>query len=163
MKELTEVENLIWTNIEENCIGRENAITQMTLFGLLGFYPEYNPPNTFRALRKVMRGLKQKRPVLESLGNRPGYHKPKDWKEINDCLERRRKAAIRQLALNKQMLLVCKDLFPNEVAEQLRLFDEELLKDLDTSQKEGKTVATRQFGKNEVKVVEVIKKQDKQK
>lgn len=158
MKELTPVENLIWKNIEENCVGKENAVTQMTLFGLLGFYPEYNTPKTFRALRKVMRGLKQKRPLLESLGNRPGYHKPKDWGEINDCLERRRKAAIRQLSLNKQMLFVCKDLFPNEVAEQLRLFDEELLKDLDTSEKEEKIVYKRQFGKN---VVEVVKKQDK--
>jgi len=158
MKELTLVENLIWTNIEKNCVGKENAITKMTLFGLLVFYPDYVTPKTFRALRKVMRGLKQKRPILESLGNRPGYHKPKDWGEINDCLERRRKAAIRQLSLNKQMLLVCKALFPNEVAEQLRLFDEELLKDLDTPQKEEKTISTRQFGKNEVKVVKVTKK-----
>jgi len=130
-----------------------------------------------------MRGLKQKRPVLESLGNRPGYHKPKDWGEINSCLERRRKAAIRQLSLNKQMLLVCKDLFPNEVAEQLKMFE---LEPLNTSQKDKeyekmqkktyeemcqkagikkeylcKTIFTRQFGKNEVKVVEVIKKEDK--
>ncbi len=75
----------------------------------------------------MIRELKQKRPLLESLGNRPGYHKPKDWKEIDDCLKRRRKTAIRQLALNKQMLLVCKDLFPNEVAEQLRMFEKELL------------------------------------
>ena len=158
MKDLTEVEELIWTTIEKNCIGKENAVTQSTLFGLLGFYPEYNPPKTFRALRKMMRGLKQKRPLLESLSNRPGYYKPNDWGEINDCLERRRKTAVRQLALNKQMLFVCKDLFPNEVAEQLRLFDEELLKDLDTSQKEEKTVFKRQFGKDEVKVVKVIKK-----
>ena len=152
MKDLTPTEDLIWSNIEKNCIGKENSISQMTLFGLLGFYPEYNPPKTFRALRKVMRGLKQKRPLLESLSNSPGYYKPKDWKEINSCLERRRKTAIRQLSLNKQMLLVCKDLFPNEVAEQLRLFDEELLKDLGKPQIR-ETVFTRQFGKNEVKVV----------
>lgn len=132
MKDLTEVEELIWTNIEKNSIGKENAVSQKVLFGLLGFYPEYDTPKTFRSLRKMMRGLKQKRPLLESLSNQPGYYKPKDWKEIDGCLERRRKTAIRQLALNKQMLLVCKDLFPNEVAEQLRLFDEELLKDLNT-------------------------------
>ncbi|MBA7661829.1 hypothetical protein ES703_69849 [subsurface metagenome] len=152
MKKLTEVEELIWKNIEKNCVGKENAVTQMTLFGLLGFYSEYKTPPTFRALRRMMRGLKQKRPLLESLSNSPGYYKPKDWGEINDCLERRRKTAVRQLSLNKQMLLVCKDLFPNQVAEQLRLFDEELLKDLDTPQKGEKTVSTRQFGKNGVKV-----------
>lgn len=161
MKELTKVENLIWTNIEKNSIGKENAVSQKILFGLLSFYPGYKTPPTFRALRRMMRGLKQKRPLLESLSNRPGYYKPKDWGEINDCLERRRKTAIRQLSLNKQMLLVCKDLFPNEVAEQLRLFDEELLKDLNTPQKGEKTVSTRQFGKDEVKVVKVVKKGDK--
>jgi len=127
MKELTPIENLIWTNIEKNCVGKENAISQDTLLGMLSFYPEYDIPLTIRELRKVIRELKQKRPLLESLSNKSGYHKPKNWEEIRGCLERRRRTAIRQLALNKQMLLVCKDLFPNEVAEQLRMFEKELL------------------------------------
>ncbi len=33
MKDLTEIEELIWTNIERNCIGKKNAVTQKTLFG----------------------------------------------------------------------------------------------------------------------------------
>jgi len=126
MEDLNEVEKLIWSWIEKENVGKENAISQKTLFGALGFYPELKVPSTLRQLRKVMRGLKQKRPVLESLKNSPGYYKPKNWSEIQSCLERRRKAAIRQLSLNKKMLLVCKKYFPNEVAEQLRMFEKEL-------------------------------------
>ena len=123
MNDLTPVESIIWRHINEKHVGKENAIRQEELLGVLAFYPEYDIPLTLRALRKVIRGLKQKRPLLESLRNNPGYHKPKNWQEIIDCLERRKRAAIRQLALNKQMLMVCKELFPNEVAQQLEMFE----------------------------------------
>jgi len=47
MKELTEVEGLIWSWIEKDYVGKENAVSQSTLFGALGFYPELKIPKTF--------------------------------------------------------------------------------------------------------------------
>ena len=125
MEELTEVEEKIWGWVSEENIGKENAISQSSLFKLLGFYPEIITPLTFRKMRAIMRDLKQKRPILTSLKDPPGYYKPDKWEEVLNCLARRKYTAIRMLSLNKKMLEICKPLFPKQVDRQLGLFDKE--------------------------------------
>lgn len=128
MVKLSEIEELIWGIIEENHIGKENSIPQQELLNEINFYDLFHAPKSLRTLRTIMRELKTKRPVLESLKDRPGYHKPANWDEVYACLGRRKYAAIRQLSLNKKMLEVCRDMFPNQVGEQLRLFSDEIVK-----------------------------------
>ena len=124
MESLNQVEKLIWKWISEDYIGKENAVTQSTLFGALGiFYPEIDPPSTYPELRHIMRELRQKRPILTSLKNPPGYYKPAIWEEVKGCLARRKYTALRMLSLNKKMLEVCKELFPEQTNEQLNLFE----------------------------------------
>jgi len=124
MEELTETEKLIWKWIDKDYAGKENAVTQSTLFGVLGiFYPDVNQPSSYRELRHVMRELKQKRPILTSLKDPPGYYKPAKWEEVEACLARRKYTALRMLRLNKKMLEVCKELFPEQANKQLNLFE----------------------------------------
>ena len=126
MEKLSKVESAIWEIIEARAIGKPSAISQEELLSEITWYRKFEAPKSLRALRAVMRELKTKRPVLESLKNKPGYHKPASWDEIEACLNRRKYAAIRQLSLNKKMLLVCQELFPHQVGEQLRLFEQEM-------------------------------------
>lgn len=123
MISLNKIENLIWEEIDKNHIGKEHAISQEELLMLVNFHNSFDAPKSTRGLRTIMRTLKTKRPVLESLKNKAGYHKPANWDEVYGCLERRKYTAIRQLSLNKKMLETCKELFPQQVGEQLRLFD----------------------------------------
>lgn len=130
MEDLDKIESLIWDWVNKDCIGRENAIDQLSLFRFLGFYPEFVTPLTFRKVRAIMRGLKQKRPILTSLKDPPGYYKPATWEEVETCLARRKYTAIRMLSLNKKMLEVCKPLFPEQVSEQLELFESNSMKEM---------------------------------
>ena len=130
MENLTEVEEKIWGWIDKDYVGKPNAVTQSTLFGALNFYPEIDPPTSYRELRGIMRNLKQKRPILTSLKDPPGYYKPATWEEVEVCLARRKYTAIRMLSLNKKMLEVCKPLFPKRVSEQLKLFESESIKEM---------------------------------
>ncbi len=116
MLELSEREEVIWGIIDKNHVGKEHAISQKELFRILHFYPNaIDVPKSLRVLRQIMRKLKTKRPILESLGDKPGYHKPANWIEVENCLGRRKYTAVRQLALNKEMLLACRALFPKQV------------------------------------------------
>ena len=126
MVNLTEVEEIIWGIIEKRHVGKVSAISQQELLSEINFYDSFHAPKSLRTLRGIMRELKTKRPILESLKNRPGYHKPANWDEVYHCLGRRKYAAIRQLSLNRKMLNTCQEMFPHQVGEQLRLFDKEL-------------------------------------
>lgn len=129
MVELDKVEEVIWEIIDKQHVGKSNSISQQELLNKVNFYNSFDAPKSLRGLRGIMRELKTKRPVLESRKNKPGYHKPANWDEVYDCLGRRKYTALRQLYLNKQMLLVCQEMFPREVGEQLKLFSKETLKE----------------------------------
>ena len=126
MEDLSNAEKLIWEIIEENHVGKSNAISQKELFSKLQFYGRFDAPKSLRILRGVMRELKTKRPVLESRSQEPGYHKPANWDEVYACLERRKYAAIRQLSLNKKILEVCQEMFPRQAGRQLRFFEKKI-------------------------------------
>ena len=123
---LSETESVIWEIIEARAIGKENAISQQELLDEIIWYRRLCAPKSLRALRTIMRELKTKRPILESRSDKPGYHKPANWVEIYNCLNKRKSSAIRQLSLNKKMLLACEEMFPHQIGEQLRLFDAEM-------------------------------------
>ena len=129
MVELSKIESIIWDIIQENHVGKENAISQQELLNDVNFYDLFHAPKSLRGLRAIMRELKTKRPILESRKEKPGYHKPANWDEVYNCLRRRKYAAIRQLSLNKKMLEVCREMFPHQVGEQLRLFSDEIIKE----------------------------------
>ena len=129
MEKLSKVESVIWEIIDKKHVGKPNAISQEELLGEIFSYDDYldyEVPKSLRGLRAVMRELKTKRPILESRKNKPGYHKPASWDEIFNCLGRRKYTALRQLSLNKAMLNVCRELYPHQVGEQLRLFEQEI-------------------------------------
>ena len=130
MEKLNKVESVIWEIIDKKHVGKPNAISQEELLREIFFNSDYNiqfnVPTSLRGLRAVMRELKTKRPILESRKNKPGYHKPASWDEIFNCLGRRKYTALRQLSLNKAMLNVCRELYPHQVGEQLRLFEQEI-------------------------------------
>jgi len=128
MIELNKIEGIIWEIIEARAIGKKNSISQQELLNEIIWYRKFDAPKSLRALRTIMRKLKTKRPVLESRAGKPGYHKPASWEEIHNCIGKRRYSAIRQLSLNKKILLACQEMFPYETGEQLRLFDEEIAK-----------------------------------
>lgn len=130
MEDLTKTEGKIWEWIDKDHIGKSNAVTQGILFGALGFFPEIDPPSSFRELRGIMRNLKRKRPILTSLKDPPGYYKPATWEEVEACLARRKYTAIRMLSLNKKMLEICKPLFPKQVNRQLELFESDSIKEM---------------------------------
>ena len=129
MVELSEIESIIWETIDKRHIGKENSISQQELLSEINFYDLFHAPKSLRGLRLIMRNLKAKRPILESRKNRAGYHKPANWGEVYACLGRRKYSLIRQYNLSKKMLEVCKDMFPYETGEQLKLFSEGTLKE----------------------------------
>jgi hypothetical protein len=129
MVELNKVEEIIWGIIEENHVGKTDAISQEELLNEVNFFDHFNAPKSLRGLRNIMRELKTKRPVLFSREDKPGYHKPANWDEVRACLGRRKYSLIRQYRLNAKVLSVCKEYIPHKEGEQLKLFSDEMIKE----------------------------------
>ena len=132
MDDLSKLENVIWEIIDKEHIGRTNAISQEELSRAIFFYPGTDileVPKSLRHLRRIMRELKTKRPILESLRDKPGYHKPANWDEVRACLGRRKYSLIRQYNLNQKMLFICKEFIPHDEREQLKLFSKKTISD----------------------------------
>ena len=127
MVELGKVESIIWEIIDTRHEGKPNAISQQKLLDEVQFFDLFHAPKSLRGLRAIMRGLKMKRPILESFKGEPGYHKPADWGEINSCLGLRKIRAAREFILTNEMLKVCKEFIPQKTGKQLKLFSQKTI------------------------------------